>query len=167
MLNFDPVTVVITLINLALLFFILRAILFKRVSAFIAARGAKIRDDLEKAAQTREDAAALLAAYQEKLKSAEAQAQAILRSARETAEKRATLIAEQGEAQAASQLKAARKQIAAEREAAVCAFRADAVRLVLTATAKLLQREITGKDAERLAEQALREQSAPDARRRF
>jgi F-type H+-transporting ATPase subunit b len=167
MLNFDAVTIVITLVNLALLFFVLKAILFKPVSKFIDARNAKIKGDLEKAAKDREDAASLLASYHAKLKQADAEAAAILKAARENAQKRSAQMISDARCEAAALIAAAQKQIAAERQAASFAFKAEASRLVLAATAKLLKREISGDDAQRLCEQALSEcalQQTPERR---
>ncbi|MDR3302093.1 MAG: ATP synthase F0 subunit B [Spirochaetaceae bacterium] len=157
MLNFDPITIVITLINLALLFFVLKAIFFKPVTQFIAARTAKIKAELEKSARDREDAASLLSAYQEKLKHAEGEAALILKTARENAEKRSAQMVADARSEAAALIAAAQKQIAAERQAASFAFKAEASQLVLAAAAKLLKREIAGEDALRLSEQALTE----------
>jgi F-type H+-transporting ATPase subunit b len=164
MLNFDPVTIVITIVNLVFLFFVLRALLFKPVSKFIAARSAKIQDDLDKAAKSREDARILLDSYQARIHKAEEDATAILQTARENAEKRAQHIVAEGKEQAASLVAAAKMQIEAERTAAYLGFKAEAARLVLAATGKLLSREISSQDARRLAEAALNECSVPDIR---
>jgi F-type H+-transporting ATPase subunit b len=155
MLNFDPVTMVITVVNIFILFFILRAILFKPVTKFINERSAKISADLDKATKDREEAKLLLNSYDDKLKGAAAEADAIIRAARDAGEKRAEETVNEAKAEAASLLDAARKQIAAEQQAAYLAFRAEASRLVLAAAGKLLERELSGEDARRFAAEAV------------
>jgi F-type H+-transporting ATPase subunit b len=161
MLNFDPVTIIITAINIFVLFFILRVILFKPVTKFINERSARIAAEIANAAKDREEAKRLLNSHAGKLKDAAAEADDILRTARQSGEKRAEEIIDEARAQAASLLDAARKQIDAERQAAYLAFRADASRLVLAAAGKLLKRELSAEDARRFADEAVAAASQP------
>jgi F-type H+-transporting ATPase subunit b len=155
MLNFDPVTLIATAINIFILFFILRAILFKPITKFMNERSAKIADDLDKATKDREDARRLLDSYDNKLKAAAEEADEIIRAARQSGEKRAEELVCEARVEAASLIDAARKQIAGEQQAAYIAFRTEASRLVLAAAGKLLERELSGEDARRFAAEAV------------
>ncbi|GHU48007.1 hypothetical protein FACS1894200_04270 [Spirochaetia bacterium] len=96
------VTFLITALNIAVLFFILRRLLFKPVTKFIAERTRRIEDSINQAEKDKAQAKALLAQYEEQLKSAETEVEAILRSAQETAEQEAKDIIQAGEAAGAA-----------------------------------------------------------------
>ena len=84
MLDFS-VTFFITVINILVLFFLMRAFLFKPVSKFIQDRKKKIQDDINRAEKDAWDAKKLLEQYESKLAQADADAETILRVAREHA----------------------------------------------------------------------------------
>jgi F-type H+-transporting ATPase subunit b len=157
MLSFDPITVVITLINLVVLYYVMRKIFYKPVTKFMANRTAKIQDELTRTAKDREAASMLLADYNKKLADAEAEADAkaadILKKAGDKADK----IVAEGQAKAQSIIEAARKQTAAEQAAAWLVFRKQASQLVLMAAGKLLRKQLSGDEVQQLAEQALAE----------
>jgi F-type H+-transporting ATPase subunit b len=165
MLDFS-VSFFFTLVNIAVLFFALRAILFKPVTKFMESRTAKIQSEIENAAKDREDAKSLLRMYDEKMRSAYDEAAQITRKAREDAEKQAAAIIADGKAHAENIVSLARKQILAERQAAFLAFRAEAASLVVKAAGRLAGRDPDGAsfgpDARSRAEFVLRELGAKD-----
>jgi F-type H+-transporting ATPase subunit b len=156
MLDFS-VTFVITLINIVILFFILRAILFKPVTKFMEARTEKVRSSLEEAEKDRAQAKELLEQYGEKLRQAQDEGTAILRRAEERARLEAERIITEGKAGADKLLADARKQLEAEQRAAMAAFKAEAAALVVAAAGRLLQREFGGEDRRQYAGLLLKE----------
>ncbi|MDR2144007.1 MAG: F0F1 ATP synthase subunit B [Treponema sp.] len=156
MLDFS-VTFFITVINILILFFLLRAFLFKPVSKFIQDRRKKIQDDINRAEKDAWDAKKLLEQYESKLAGAEADAEAIIRAAREDAGAEAEKIREAGKADAERVVAAARVQAENERRAALALFRAEAAALVLSAAGRLLKRELAGEEQLRFARKALEE----------
>ncbi|MCL2833040.1 MAG: F0F1 ATP synthase subunit B [Treponema sp.] len=159
MLDFS-VTFVITIINIAFLYFILRKILFKPVTKFMTDRQQKIRDSIEQAENDRTQAKALLAQYETKLNAANAEAEAIIRGAREKAAEEADRIAKDSRTAAENSLHNAQKQIEAERLAALAAFRKEAASMVISASERLLGRELKGEDNARFAQMLLYEAAA-------
>jgi F-type H+-transporting ATPase subunit b len=157
MLSFDPITVVITLINLVVLYYVMRKIFYKPVTKFMAARTAKIQSELERTAKDRDAAAMLLSDYNKKLAGAQAEAEELARQIQKKAEDKAEKIVAEGKARADAEIEAARKQIAAEQAAAWLVFRQQASRLVLAAAGKLLRKQLSGDEVQQLAEQALAE----------
>jgi F-type H+-transporting ATPase subunit b len=151
-----------SLLNIAILFIVLRAILFKPVSKLIAERTAKIQSEIENAAKDNEAAKALRLSYEDKIKNANIEAMKITQDARAEAEKQLSNIIQEGKAQAENIVAAARKQIMAERRAAFLAFKAEAAALVIAAAGRLLRREFSDKDAYAQAELALRELGGKD-----
>jgi F-type H+-transporting ATPase subunit b len=156
MLDFS-VSFFFSIVNIAVLFFVLRAILFKPVTKFMEERAAKVQNDIENAAKDRSEAKALRLAYEERIKSADRETAVITTKAREAAEKQAAEIIKNGKIQAERIIEAARKQILAERRAAFIAFKAEAAALVVAAAGRLLRRDFSGEDARAHAELVLRE----------
>ncbi|MDR0387635.1 MAG: F0F1 ATP synthase subunit B [Treponema sp.] len=150
MLDFS-VTFFFTLINIGVLFFILRAILFKPVTKFMEDRSKKIQDSIEQAEKDRNQAKALLVQHEERLRKAETEADALIRRARETAEKEAAGIIRSGRDEADRIIAEGKIRLEAERKAAMARFRSEAAALVVAASSRLLRRELSGEDARRQA----------------
>ena len=164
MLDFS-VTFIITLINLTILFFILRAILFKPVTKFMAERAKRIADSIDQAEKDKASSKELLVEYEDKLKGAEAEAEEIIKTAREKSEKLAERIAAEGKREAENMIASARKQIAAEHQAAAAKFTVEAAALVMAASAKLAARDFGGDDNKRYVKILLDELSAQKGKR--
>lgn len=156
MLDFS-VTFIITLLNIAFLFFILRLVLFKPVTKFMDERAKKVQDARDQAEKDKNQAGALLAQYQEQLKKAEEAGAEIVRAARETAQEEADRIIAEGKAEAAKLLDRARRQTAAEEAAAMMVFKAEAAALVLAAASRLMRREFANDDVREQAALLLQE----------
>jgi F-type H+-transporting ATPase subunit b len=156
MLDFS-VSFFFSIVNIAVLFFILRAILFKPLTKFMEERAAKVKSDIENAAKDRGEAKSMRLVYEERIRSADREVAVITTKAREAAEKQAAEIIKNGKAQAERIIEAARKQILAERRAAFIAFKAEAAALVVAAAGRLLRRDFSGEDARAHAELVLRE----------
>ncbi|MDR1507240.1 MAG: F0F1 ATP synthase subunit B [Treponema sp.] len=156
MLDFS-VTFFITIVNVLVLFFLLRKFLFKPVGKFIRDRSEKIQSDIDRAEKETRQAKKLLEECEKKLAGADAEAEAIIRVAREHAEAEAEKTRESGRADAERFAAAARVQAENERRAALAVFRMEAAALVVTAAGRLLKRELAGEEHVRLAREALEE----------
>ncbi|MDR0601642.1 MAG: F0F1 ATP synthase subunit B [Treponema sp.] len=150
-------TFLVTLVNIAILFFVLRAVLFKPVTKFMEERTKKIEGAIAQTEKDRNQAKMLLAEYEGRLKKAGEEAGEIIRSAREAAEVEAEKIIAEGKEQAERLISGVRKQVEAEEEAALMRFRAEAAALVVAAAGRLVQRDFGGEDNLRLAAMLLRE----------
>lgn len=157
MISPNLATFLITIVNIGILFFILRAILFKPVTKFMEDRAKKIHDDIEQAEKDKTQAKLLYQQYEDSLKHAEEESEAIIRSARETAREQADRIVAEGKAEVENLLIAARKRIEAEQKAAMAIFKAEAAALVISASSRLLQRELNQEDTRRYAALLLQE----------
>ena len=159
MLDFS-VTFIITVINITILFLILRKILFKPVTKLMADRTARVQDSIDQAEKDKAQAKALLAEYENKLKNAEAETREILKTAREDAERQAQMIIAEGKQEAAAFSAAARKQLEAEHQSALAKFRLEAAALVMAASAKLAARDFSSDDNRRYVNMLLDELAA-------
>jgi len=156
MLDFS-ITFFITILNIGVLYLILRAILFKPVTKFMENRTQKIKGELEQAAREKERAEALRKQYEASIQSAEDEGERIIKEAREMAQKQAQTIVDQGKIDAENLLKAAKVQIEAERRVQALAFQEQAATLILSATGRLLGREVNAEDAQKAAQQFVSE----------
>ena len=156
------VTFFITIINIFILSIILRKLLFKPVTKFMADRAKRVQDSIDQSEMTKIHANDLLAQYTAKLKTADTEAEAIIRDARASAEAEAKKIIDDSHAAAEQTMVNARKQFEMEQNAAMAAFRKEAAALVVTATERLVGREIKSEDNLRYAEMLLAEVSHPN-----
>ena len=159
MLDFS-VTFIITIINIAILFFILRKILFKPVTKIMTERAKRVQNSIDQAEKDKASAQALLREYEGKLKNAEDIADEILKNAREEAAHEAQRIIAEGKAAAADIVTAARNQLDAEHQAALAKFKIEAAALVLAASSRLVSREFSGDDDRRYVNMLLDELAA-------
>ena len=154
MLDFS-VTFIITLVNIAVLFFILRAILFKPVTKFMADRAKRIQDSIDQSEKDKTQARALLAQYEAQLKTAETEADAIIQTARENARLEAEKIIAESRVSAEAALANARKQLETEHRAALAVFRKEAAALVTAAAGRMVSRELRDEDNRQYADMLL------------
>jgi len=161
MLDFS-VTFIITIINIAVLFFILRAILFKPVTKFMADRAKRVQDSIDQAEKDKTQAKALLAQYEAHLKTAESEADTIIKIAIENAKQEAEKIIAESRVSAEAALATGRKQLEAERRSVMTGFRKEAAELVIETAGRLLKREIRNEDNLQYAEMLLDEVSVSD-----
>jgi len=159
MLDFS-VTLIITVINIVFLTFILRKILFKPVSKFVADRAKRVRDSIDAASADREQAKSLLSQYRGKMEAAEAEAREIVASATTKARAQAERIVADGKAEAVAIVEDARRQIELERQKAFARFTVEATALVMTASSRLVQRDFSGDDNRRYVDMLLGELAA-------
>ena len=163
MLDFS-VTFIITIINITILFLILRAVLFKPVTKLMADRAKRIQDSIDQAEKDKVSARQLAEEYGAKLKNAHAEAEQMLKSSKEDAERQAQRIIAEGKEQAADILTAAQKQIEAEHQASLTKFKLEAAALVMAAASSLAAREFSGEDNRRYANMLLDELAAKKGR---
>ena len=156
MLDFS-VTFVITIINIIILCIILRAILFKPVTKFMADRTRRVQDSIEQSEKDKAQANALLIQYTAQLKTVENEAEAIIRTAREHAEAEAEKIIAESRASAEEAVSNIKKQLEMEHKAALALFRQEAATLVTAAAGQLLGREIKDEDNSQYAAMLLSE----------
>jgi len=159
MLDFS-VTFIITAINITVLFFILRALLFKPVTKFMAERARKVQDTIAEAGRDRANAQQLLGQYQEQIKGAQSKADEIVSAGRKSAEIEAERIIAEGRATAQALVDAGHRQLEAEMQAMHARFSLEAAALVMAASSRLIQRDISGDDNRHYANMLLDELAA-------
>jgi len=131
------------------------------VLSLLSAREDFILRSLSDAKRDRDAAEARLKEYAAKLQSAHAEAVTIVETARGDAERLRQELREKARSEAEALIKNAQQQIQLETARGVQQIRTEAVELSVMIASKLIQKNITKEDNERLIEEALKQVQGP------
>jgi len=157
-MDLHPVDILINIINIAVLFILLRLILWKPVHKYLSTRADRVSKELEDAENTRLNAEALKQEYTENLEGIEAQARDVMRESRAKASEEADEILEDAREKSREMILEARERIADERERAVDNARREVARLATDMASRILKREVLPEDDISAVEEFFREQ---------
>lgn len=157
MLEFEPATIIFTIINLLVLYFILRKLLFGRVNAVLEQRAALVKEELSSAEQKNQQAQALQAEYEGKLTDARQEAAKIVADAQNRAQRAYESKLADAVADAKRVRAEAEAQISSEREAMLRGARNEVASLALLAAAKVAQKSMSSADDQALVDAFLAE----------
>ena len=156
-MDFHPVDILISIINIAVLFILLRLILWKHVSRFLAARTDRINKELENVEKLRSDVETMRKEYEDKLEGIELQGREIMRESQIKASEEEIEIINEARERAQSMLHEARERIADERERAVVGARHEIAQLATDMAARILKREVSEDDTKIAVDDFFRE----------
>ena len=135
-----------SLLNLLLLFLIVKKFLYKPVKNMLEARQNTIDGDYEEARKAKEDALTDKAAYEEKLKTAKDDADRVIKSAVEIASQRENEILENAKQKADVIVRQAEADATLEKKKAEESIRREIVEVSSALTEKMLGREVNMDD---------------------
>ena len=138
--------ILISLVNLVLLFLIVKRFLFKPVKNILAKRQSEIDQQYDAAAIAEKEANESRGMWQEKLSGAEAEADAIITKASENAKNRGEKLISEAEEKAESIIRMAKGEAELEIRRAADAIKREIVDLSGALTEKMLEREINNED---------------------
>jgi len=141
------------ILNLIVLFIILRAILYKPVKKFMKARQDRIQKQQDDAKAVLEAAQGQKQQYEALLSDSRAEAGKLMEQSRSDAEKSAEQIIREAQEQAKQILAEARERAQAERTEALAGVRGEAVGISLELASKILAREVSASDNARLIDE--------------
>src|SRR5262249_38330231 len=150
-----------TLVIFVLVVIVLGKFAWGPVLTLLRQREEFIYRSLSDAKRDRDEAEARLKEYAAKLQSAHAEAVAIVETARGDAERLRQDLRERAKAEAEGLVKNAERQIQLETARALQQIRTEAVDLSVMIASKLIQKNITKEDNERLIEEALKQVEGP------
>ena len=156
-MEFHPVDILISLINIAVLFVLLRLILWKYIDRFLQARSERISSELENIEKMRLDAEDLRKSYEEKLEDIELQGHEIVRESQIRAAEEGDEILREARENAQDILNEARERIAEEKERAIISARYEVAQLATDMAARILRREVSPDDAKVAVDDFFRE----------
>lgn len=156
-----PSDILINIVNIVILFLLLRAILYKPVSKFLRERREKVAGELTEAKKMKEEAEAMKAEYERKMKDVEEECKALLRQGQIEADRKAEEILQEARRQADALLEDARVRAAEEKQRAMEEARAEVSVLAAQLAAQLLQREISAADNDAIVDAFFSDLSHP------
>ncbi len=148
---------VVSLANLAILFWIVKKFLYQPVKRMLNAREQSIQKDYDEAAAAREQALSDKQKYEEQLSGVKEQADGIIQSAVSTAKLREKEILDRAKEEADLVHRRAEEAAEMELKKAESVIKGEIVDVSTKLTEKLLGREITSKDHEELIDSFIRE----------
>lgn len=147
----------ISLLNLVLLFLLVKKFLFKPVKKVLDQRQKELDDRYARADEANAEAQASRAAWEEKLAGADARADAILQDAAENARRRGDKLVAQAQERADSILRTAQTEAELERQKAAADIKREIVEVSGALAQKLLEREINTRDHRALIDSVIGE----------
>jgi F-type H+-transporting ATPase subunit b len=146
-----------TLLVFGFTMYVLSKVAFPRIQEALDKRANAIRDSIDQAEKTREEADQILAEYRARLKEAREQADEIVARARKSADTTKTEAADEGREKREELLAAARRDIEAETRRSLERIRREVADLTVLTTEKVTRKSLTGDDQRRLIDEALAE----------
>jgi F-type H+-transporting ATPase subunit b len=146
-----------TLVVFLFTMYVLSKVAFPRIQEALDKRANAIRESIEHAEKTREEADEILEEYRGRLKEAREQADDIVARARKAAESTTAQATNEGREKREELLAAARRDIEAETRRSLERIRREVADLTVLTTEKVTRKSLSGDDQRRLIDEALAE----------
>jgi F-type H+-transporting ATPase subunit b len=146
-MEFHPVDILISLINIVVLFILLRLILWKYIFRFLSARADRVRAELDDVEARRQGADALRLEYEEKIESIEERGRDLMRESQIKASEEADEIIREARENVRVMLNESRQRIEEERERAIENAHHDIAQIATDMAARILRREVSHADS--------------------
>ena len=156
MLNLDW-NIVWTIVNILVLFLLLKHFLFKPITEMMESRTAEIENNLKDAEDQKQKASELTAQYEEKLQGAHAEAAQIVSEARQRGQREYDAILKTAGQDAQKEQERARADMEREREEMLRGVQENVTELVLLTASKLSQKELDEESDRKLVDTFLSE----------
>lgn len=158
----SPVTVELLpfltmLVVFGIVFMILRAKVWPKITGGLENRERKLREEIRAAEEARESAKRALADYESNLAKAREEANAMIVKAKTDAKAAGDEMRARNQSELTELKTRATKEIESAKVAAIAELHAEAASLAVAVAGKILQREISAQDQQRLVEDSLRE----------
>jgi F-type H+-transporting ATPase subunit b len=145
-MDLDPILVVIHIINVAVLYVLLRLILYKPIHEYLQKRALSIENDLNNAKNTVIEAEEYKASYEERLHNVELESKKVALAITKEADLSAIEIVNQAKSDAESILAESRLNSEAEHKEMILALKGQIADLSLELAGEILNREVTEED---------------------
>lgn len=149
-ISLDIWTALFALINMIIVFVVLKKFLFKPVMKIIDDRQKEIDDIYADAAKAKAEAQELQSTYTAKLSAANAESERILSAATRMAQQREEEILRDAQTQAARTLERAQEQIALEKKQAMHELKGQVSGIAVDIASKVLGQDVDGKKHQKL-----------------
>ena len=137
--SLNAIKPIFAILNLLLLYIVLKKILFKPVTEFMENRTQSIKNSIEDAEKQKAEAMELKRSYEEQLGHAKEDAEKIVKEARAKAEAEHGRIVEEGRKEAEAMMARAKEDIESERSRMISELRAHVAGLALAAASRVIE----------------------------
>lgn len=158
MLKFEFWSILELIINLLILFVLLRIFLFKRINKMKDDRTRTIQNDLDSAQKAREEAEELRQQYEDSISEAKEKANEIIVKAHEEAESERTAIIKKSQEEAEQIVAAADKTIESKRKQVLRQAQSQIADLAIEAASKIIGENVDDEKNRRLVDKFLSEE---------
>ncbi len=138
--------IIISLANLLIMFLVIRRFLFKPVQKMLETRKKQVDTIYAEAKESRSAADSLKREYENKMASAREEADGLVRSAVQTAQKRSDAIMAEAASQASHMKQKAEEEIAKEKQQMLQDVRGEISDIAVSIAGKVVEREISAED---------------------
>lgn len=139
MLSLNVWNLLFTVINVLVLYLLMKKFLFKPVLAVLEKRKEMIESNMEEARKSQQEAEELKADYEERLSAAKEEAQTIVHNARELAEQERAGILEKTRVESEQMIEKAKAAILSEQEQAQQEAKEEIAKLAVLAARKIIE----------------------------
>ena len=155
-ISITPWTIIFQICNLLILFHFIKKFLFKRVLAVLDARQKEIDGIYDAADKDRSDAEQLKADYSRRMSNAREEADMVVRSAMENAQRRSDAIVQEAKAEAAHLKQKAESEIEQEKRKAYSELMGEISGMAADIAGRMVEREINPDDHRELVEEFIK-----------
>ena len=146
-----------TAITVIVLFFILKHFFFEKVHNFMVEREKQVRESLENAEKTNEEADKKLKTYEEKLAGADSESRQILKAARDEAKVQAREILDEADEKARALIEHSQKEIRREKYNARKELQEELGSLAVMAAENTVEKELRPEDHKEIVDKIIEE----------
>lgn len=158
MLSFEKYTFILAMINLLVLYIILRKLLFKKVTAFMDERTKKIKDNIDNAENFKKESAQLKAEYESRLNEALKESISIINEAKAQATKEQDYIINEAHKSAEKIMQNARTEIEQEKQQMLAEVKNYITELTIKTASKLISANMDTAKNKQLVAQFIEEE---------
>lgn len=155
-ISITPWTMVFSICNLLILFCLIKKFLFKPVMAILEARQKEIDGIYDAADKDRDDAAEMKAEYTRRMSSAREEADQLVRTAVDNAQKKGDKIVSEAKEQAAHLKQKATVEIEQEKQKAFAELKSEISGMAVEIAGRMVEREINEEDHKALVNDFIR-----------
>ncbi|MEW9123150.1 MAG: F0F1 ATP synthase subunit B [Thermotaleaceae bacterium] len=145
------------ILNTLIIYFIMKKLLFKPVTEFMAARQNSIEESIQEAEDKNTQADKLMQEYEQKIAGAQQEAREIIKDASKRAEDRAGEIEKEAQEEASKVLARAESEIAREKQKAINALKNEMATMAVMAAGKIINKNLDVKEHSQLVNQFIDE----------
>ena len=140
------IEILLYIVNIVILFFFLRWLLYKPITKFLSNRTNQIQKQIDEAAQKYSDAEQIKAKYDEMMRNAQDLATALINKSKDVADEQARQIVTEAEESAAEIRTRTDKHIESHKQQAVLEMRQEVTKMAIQIAEKVLEREVSYED---------------------